>query len=498
MRVQIITLIVLISSTTVTAQLDVRAIDSLKTSLTKAQHDSVRSMILADLAVQHFYIPDSNFAYATKGLALAKNVHYDKGIAANLYCLAVYHTDHLTSLNYLNQALAIEKKFGNKRQLARIYMLIGAILGEKGDWKGALENVKRSNKLFRDIEDKNGIIRTYNNIGYEFLKLKQYDSSEFFLKRALSLNPRDKNAYALLSSLAELYLEKGDFVNASAYLIKAIHANDGRDLDTQSNNYLSLSIIYRYQGRHAEALSAAEMSLNMAEQAQSLTAKDEGLQMLSALWQTSGNYEKAFIYLKQSMETRDSIFSMERRGQEARLMSELREHEKEAEIKILQQESQLREARLNFQQEEIAMKNYLLGAAILMMIMLILIALILRRQNLHRKNYIKVIEIKNLEIGKQSAELKMLVEELSELNFTLEQRAQEKAMTIIDQESKLNEYAFLNSHKLRGPVATMSGIMNLIKSGSLTVDEKEFLTEALSQEVRKIDEVISEINKAIE
>lgn len=109
-----------------------------------------------------------------------------------------------------------------------------------------------------------------------------------------------------------------------------------------------------------------------------------------------------------------------------------------------------------------------------------------------------MVEGKNREISKQSAELKQLVNKLSNLNLTLEQRAQEKAITIFEQESKLSEYAFLNSHKLRGPVATMSGIMNLIASGTLTLDEKDFLTEALHREVRKIDGVITEINKAIE
>jgi len=61
----------------------------------------------------------------------------------------------------------------------------------------------------------------------------------------------------------------------------------------------------------------------------------------------------------------------------------------------------------------------------------------------------------------------------------------------------LEEYAFINAHELRGPVASILGLVHLMQKLKLSEDEKIYL-EHLQQSAKKLDAVVGSITEAIE
>jgi signal transduction histidine kinase len=61
----------------------------------------------------------------------------------------------------------------------------------------------------------------------------------------------------------------------------------------------------------------------------------------------------------------------------------------------------------------------------------------------------------------------------------------------------LEEYAFINAHNLRAPVASVLGLINLIKKVELD-EEGKVIVQHLEESATKLDTVVNSITQAIE
>ncbi len=76
---------------------------------------------------------------------------------------------------------------------------------------------------------------------------------------------------------------------------------------------------------------------------------------------------------------------------------------------------------------------------------------------------------------------------------------QEKKITadLIQRNSDLEQFAYIVSHNLRGPVATILGISELVSDKNLHEEEKNYFMDGLISSVKKLDEVIIDLNHII-
>lgn len=85
-------------------------------------------------------------------------------------------------------------------------------------------------------------------------------------------------------------------------------------------------------------------------------------------------------------------------------------------------------------------------------------------------------------------------EAISQINKGLEDRVRKRTEELERQNKKLAEYAFINSHVLRGPLSRMLGLIHLLEMS----DEKdEKLIDYLKKSGMELDEVVKKINSAI-
>jgi signal transduction histidine kinase len=104
-----------------------------------------------------------------------------------------------------------------------------------------------------------------------------------------------------------------------------------------------------------------------------------------------------------------------------------------------------------------------------------------------------------IRLESQAIEFQEQNEYINELNLKLEYRVNERTARIKEQNKKLIDFAYFNSHKVRGPLARILGIIELKKistdSSCSTLNEYFDLVEKSANE---LDQVIKSINDLLE
>lgn len=107
------------------------------------------------------------------------------------------------------------------------------------------------------------------------------------------------------------------------------------------------------------------------------------------------------------------------------------------------------------------------------------------------------LEITNKEIELQNEEIQAQAEHIKNINGNLEQLVQERTIELERKSQALQEYAFINAHKLRRPVASILGLTNLaLKINLSTADQ--VIIEHLKKSTEELDFIVNAIKETIE
>lgn len=88
-------------------------------------------------------------------------------------------------------------------------------------------------------------------------------------------------------------------------------------------------------------------------------------------------------------------------------------------------------------------------------------------------------------------------EEIRNINENLEKLVLERTIELERKNKALEEYAFINAHKLRAPVASILGLMNIFKTIRLDA-EGSHIVNRLEDSTKKLDDIVAAITKVIE
>jgi ligand-binding sensor domain-containing protein len=107
------------------------------------------------------------------------------------------------------------------------------------------------------------------------------------------------------------------------------------------------------------------------------------------------------------------------------------------------------------------------------------------------------VKARTEEIQLKTEEIKTQAEEIKGINENLESLVKERTSELEIKNKALEQYAFINAHKLRAPVASILGLINLMKNVELRENDKVYL-EHLNQSAKNLDAVVSSITEALE
>ncbi len=112
-----------------------------------------------------------------------------------------------------------------------------------------------------------------------------------------------------------------------------------------------------------------------------------------------------------------------------------------------------------------------------------------------RNRNFELVEQSN-EIEAMNEELNSLNEELTTLNENLERTVKKRTFELETQNQQLTEYAFINSHILRAPLARILGLANLIAQQENSARDKQLL-DALIISSNELDLIIRKISDVL-
>lgn len=101
---------------------------------------------------------------------------------------------------------------------------------------------------------------------------------------------------------------------------------------------------------------------------------------------------------------------------------------------------------------------------------------------------------KKLKSTNKALEVKSL--ELDIVNKNLEKLALERAKTIASKNKQIVEYAHLNAHQVRGPLARIVGLLNLASYTSNEVELKELISK-LDVSANELNQIVGEMNSIL-
>ncbi|HNP19096.1 MAG TPA: hypothetical protein PKL31_11715 [Fulvivirga sp.] len=151
-----------------------------------------------------------------------------------------------------------------------------------------------------------------------------------------------------------------------------------------------------------------------------------------------------------------------------------------------------------------ASQKYNVALTVGIVIVLLFVLFIYKNLSVQKKQNL-LLEKKSAKIKNQNEELQAQQEDIMnqanrilELNTLLEQEVDERTKELIHKNKKLSEYAFYNSHNIRGPLARILGLIHLWEFGNIRLDEKEAVLSEIQASAKELDEMVKTVNRMLE
>lgn len=437
-----------------------------------------------------------------------------------------------------SHVLGVTPKIDYKKGYARAMTLIGNSYWYEGVYEFAQRYYLLAAREYRIINDSLGLGQTYNNIGEVYKKLGEYDKSLEYLLASVNLNKKDSTSTALtLYNIGELYTMMGKVDEANDYL------NSSLEIALKENNkrvlaydYWSMGIIKSKAEQFAEAKRLYHKAVLLWKELGETRSLIQTYQDYATIHKKQKNYDSAQFYLGEAIRLasqikvpdlqvnnyfgmfsldsargnntqalhhlyryntlKDSVYNLLKTEQIARLQTIYETETRERENQQLRAERELKDSQLESQQ------LFLVGISVSLVITGIL-AWMLFRQHRRILEVNKELKEKNEEIHFQKEAIESQAEallklnaELQELNKNLENRINERTNQLMVQNQRLTEYTFINAHKLRAPVASILGLINLVDQ--VSGDERGAILQHLKTCGDQLDKIIREISRNLE
>ncbi len=472
--------------------------DSLEKELSGAHADTV----LIDLHLKlsgRWMLRDYNRAlqYARKAVELADNSgHLKKQLMAhhNLGLLLNLSGDYTSAIEQENQALALALKLNDSTNLGLSYMNIGnyyhemgvydeayfyltrayrllqkgershldslymnialhniaRVFKELGQYQTCEQHLKLSRMVSLNLNDKEGEAYFFDEMGDLKLRLRQYDSALYYLRKAkteagklLQANPASTVAELIPKIMAKearayLYLKKYD--SSLIYYDSArLHHQRTSNRYGIADAALGQGMVFIEQKKPQEAIIHISEALKTASELNARLLAIRSHEQLARLHEQNRNFEKALMHYRRHQQLRDSLFSLSMQQKLFRDQVRFEAEEKDYIIASLTKLEQIRQSELK--------KQELIRNILVVVVALTIVLLFTVYRSGQRRRKINMLLLQHQE------ETEKRSQELEQLN-----QVKDKFFSII-------------SHDLRSPINALAGILDLMDKGAIKTEE---------------------------
>jgi tetratricopeptide (TPR) repeat protein len=406
--------------------------DSLLSAISKLNDDSLKVSNYVDLGLE-LMGSDANQSinYLDKAIELASKINYQKGLAraynvkgralsqqgnfqeailvfdqslnvfreiedqtgeanilSNLGSIYFMMGNSTKALELHFESLKISEKLDNKLRIGTSLNNIGTVYQKnKSTNNEALSFFKKSLEVFESIDLKQGMATASMNIGEMYFLGSEYDSAIYYHQMALGLCDGTLDAAFPLTQLGEINAAIGNFQKAYSFHRRALEISEKLDAKFELTQVLiGLAKTQREQKDFGAAIITLERAQSLANE---IDAKNELLDVyinLAEIQALIGDYKGAYENELNVKTVKEEIAksSTEQMIQQLQFAYEL--NKKEAEIELLQKDTELKNAAV-FNQRIIIFAS--LGG----LVMFIVISISLFRNNMSKQKANRLLQI---------------------------------------------------------------------------------------------------------
>ena len=249
-----------------------------------------------------------------QSLAIAREIEDRQGEGMTLGNLGSTYLnlgDYRQAITFHEQALAIAREIEDRSSEGADLGSLGLAYLNLGDYQRAITVYEQALAIFHEIEDRQGAGNTLGNLGNAYDNLGDYRQAIIFHKQALAIFREigDRRGEGLtLGNLGNAYDNLGDYWQAITFQEQhlAISREIGNRLG-EGSALISLSSAYFNLAQYDRALDLCSQALSIFSALSNRAEEGLALSNIGVLLNVQNQPELAIIFLKASVEARESI-----------------------------------------------------------------------------------------------------------------------------------------------------------------------------------------------
>ena len=412
------------------------------------QDDRLQVQILNLLGTTYTYQSNYSEAMATynRGLALMDSLkHPDIQAAMNANKANIYKElgNYSEAISLYSQGISFAEAEEDSSFLVTALNNLGDTYNQQENYEEAKSYLEEGITIATEQGFLNSLVRLHHNMAISELELSNFEAAREHYRKAWDLHEqvRPNNVpVQLLNSMGQLHLTVGELEEAKAHFRESL--DESRKVGIPPgifHNLLGLGDVAKERGNFEEASQFYEQALKLADKVKSPPFRISASERLYQMHKASGNFEQALTHHETAKYVSDSLFEVQQKEQLALAETELGLRQQQKINQLLQERQQQQEVRIQTQ-------NWLIIASVIVIIGILIFLYALYHSNKERKR---------------------VNSELEELNDV-----KNKMMTVI-------------AHDLRSPMASMQGILYLLKNEDMPMDEVRKMASELEVSIQQ-------------
>lgn len=313
------------------------------------------------------------FNYTQKAIALAEKIHNDSLKAYCLLAISSYHVDkgnYDIAIEKAIAALTILEKKSDAAGVLKAQTVMAQVYQIKNDLPRAVAILENNLRLFPKIVDAKIKINTLHTLANVYGMEGKYKEALALDSQGIQLCEAENAGFyksSFYDNMANCYMYSNRFDEAKKYFYLCIQIDSSfGNKKQQADSYLNLGTLMMMQKKYTEATGYLTHAIKLAN----LTGYKQGqygaFLVLSDLFKTIHENDKAFAALKMAYTIKDSLINEKTESKIVELETIYQTVKKEQQLKL--------------QQAEISRKNYLLWGLTGSVALLILSGIIFYRK----------------------------------------------------------------------------------------------------------------------